>query len=97
MHYISYPDIPAKWTITMYCRQAKVTLKPLEQVTVEERGKEPIVTGLDEADKKYKPGFFRQNRYFIDCVKSGKEFSSPACGMGEALEVMRLIGKIEGK
>lgn len=97
MHYISYPDIPAKWTITMYCKQAKVTLKPLEQLTVEARGKEPVVIGLDDLDKTYKPGFFRQNRYFIDCVKSGKEFSYPACNIDEALEVMKLIGEIEGR
>lgn len=94
-HYFSHPDIPSKWTVILYAHQAKITLRPLELCTIEKRGEPPQEFGLDDLDRKYKPGFFQQNRHFIDCVKSKAPILWPACDIEQAVEVMRLIEKIE--
>ena len=47
-----------------------------------------------EIDKKYKPGFFLQNRYFIDCVISNKQVNFPGSDLNDYYITMLIASKI---
>lgn len=94
--YRSYWDCPGGWQVVLYGDKSKVTLFPLEKGTFSVRNQDDTELSLDKLDKKYKPGFYRQARYFIDCVRNKKPFSYPASDIDDAIKTMELIEKIEG-
>jgi len=93
--YRSYWDCPGGWRVTLYGDKTTVELFPLEKGIVKVRGQEPQVFTLEEIDKKYKPGFYKQARYFVDFVKEKKPFAYPASDIDDAVKTMYLIKKIE--
>ena len=96
-HYISHWGAPGRWTVNLYGRGRRVVIAPLEQaVVVEADGSERSVPP-DEVDAAFKPGLYAQNRYFIDCVKSGARPAHPAADLADAVKTMELIEAISGR
>ena len=50
----------------------------------------------DDLDKRYKAGFFRQDRTFLECVRDGKALTFPACSLDDAVKTMEMIDEIAG-
>ena len=94
--YRSYWDCPGGWEIRLYGDKNKVTIFPLEKGVFSVRNKDDVEIGLNDLDIKYKPGFYRQARYFIDCVKERKEFEYPASDLDDSIKTMELIDQIDG-
>ena len=65
-------------------------------VTFQRRGAEPEIIELDEVDQQYKPGFWRQDQTFLECVRDGKPLPAPACDLDDAVKTMELIDAISG-
>ena len=93
--YRSYWDCPGGWQIFLYGDKSKVTVFPLEKGIYSVRNKEDQEITLDELDIKYKPGFYRQIKYFIDRVENDKSFSYPASDINDTIKTMELISQIE--
>lgn len=66
------------------------------QLTLERRGKEPVLLEFDELDRKYKPGFFRQDSTFVECVRTGTALPFPACDLDDAVRTVQMIDAIAG-
>ena len=66
------------------------------QLVLNQRGKEAAVLEFDEIDRKYKPGFFRQDTTFLDCVRTGAPLPFPACDLDDAVRTMEMIDAISG-
>ncbi len=91
--YRSYWDCPGGWNVVLYGEDSKINIFPLEKGIFSVRNKEDVEINLSELDKKYKPGFYLQMRYFIDCVKEGK--SMAGFDINEAIRTMELAKEIE--
>ena len=67
---------------------------PLEEGRVTRRG--GIVEQLpkDGADLKFKPGFYRQDKYFVDHVKQNEPIERPAANLEDAYHTMQLVDAI---
>lgn len=66
------------------------------KVTFQRRGQEPLILELDEEDRKQKPGFLRQDRTFLECVRTGQPLPFPACDLDDAVKTMEMIDGIAG-
>lgn len=51
---------------------------------------------LDELDRQYKPGFWRQDQTFLRWVLDGGELPFPACSLEDAVGTMEMIDAIVG-
>ena len=60
------------------------------------RGHDAEFIELNEIDRRYKAGFFRQDQTFIDCVHSGKPLPFPACTLDDAVKTMELVDAVAG-
>ncbi|MBI2193610.1 MAG: Gfo/Idh/MocA family oxidoreductase [Planctomycetes bacterium] len=65
-------------------------------ITFERRGHDPIALEADEDDRKYKAGFLKQDRTFLECVRTGLPLPFPACDLEDAARTMALIDMISG-
>jgi len=95
-HYLSNWTSPARWSVTLYGRDRRIALCPLEHATVFESDGRQFDLPVDEVDRIYKPGIYAQARYFIDCVKEGRKPTYPAADLVDAVKTMRLIELIQG-
>ena len=86
-------DSPARWRIGFTVKDRRYTFAPLESCKVLTRGswKEREIEP-DEADLKYKAGFYKQAETFLEVVKSGRnnilfglQSATPAMKLAEAL------------
>lgn len=68
----------------------------MEQVQWWRRGQEARVLELDEEDRRFKPGFWRQDQCFVECVRHGRPLPFPACDLEDALRTMELVDQISG-
>ncbi len=92
-HYISHWNSPGRWSVDLYGVNIRAHIEPLESGTLIMDGEEiPLLPDLD--DLEYKPGFWKQNRYFIDRVQDGGEITRPACSIADALKTMELAERI---
>ena len=93
--YQSVYDNPGNWNITLITKNKKISLNPLEKITITTKEGEQVHE-LSELDTKFKPGFFLQNKYFIDSIiKNREQISQPAVGIKEAVELMEFMKQIE--
>jgi predicted dehydrogenase len=82
-------DAPGRWRVVMTSRGKTYTFAPLESCTVSERGvKTERAIEPDEADRKFKPGFFDQSRAFLELIKTGR--AAGACTLDDARPGMAL-------
>jgi predicted dehydrogenase len=93
-HFISNWTSPGRWEVTAYGFDLRVDLSPLEEGRVTRRG--GIVEQLpkDDADPKFKPGFYRQDKYFVDHVKQNEPIERPAANLEDAYHTMQLVDAI---
>jgi virulence factor len=94
--YIANWMSPGGWSVTLYGMNRRVLLKPLERgVLIDASGAETVLP-VDEADVRYKPGLYAQDRYFLDCVRERRAVSYPAADLADAVKTMELIEAIAG-
>ena len=60
------------------------------------RGREPVTIELDDIDRRYKAGFYRQDETFVECALGGTPLPFPACSLDDAVKTMELIDAISG-
>jgi predicted dehydrogenase len=94
--YISHWTSPGRWSVNLYGKGRRVTLRPLEQGTVIEADGAERALATDQVDELYKPGIYAQDRYFLDCIKNGRRPAYPASDLADALKTMELIEQIQG-
>jgi|TARA_Y100000034_G_scaffold128652_1_gene183676 predicted dehydrogenase len=93
--YQSVYDNPGNWNVTLITKTKKISLNPLEKISITTKDGNQVHE-LSELDTKFKPGFFLQNKYFIESIVKNKEqISQPAVGIEEAVELMEFMQKIE--
>ena len=95
-HYIAHWMSPASWAVTLYGMGRRISLNPLENATLMNSDRSEKVLPADEVDVKFKPGFYGQNRFFLDAVKERRAISYPAADLTDAVKTMRLIEAISG-
>ncbi len=94
-HYISHWNSPGRWTIDLYGDGIRAHFEPLESgLLFTSSSTPPTPIEPDIEDVKFKPGLWRQNRYFIDRVKDKKPIAYPAASIDDAVRTMELIEKI---
>lgn len=95
-HYIAQWPSPGRWSVTLYGMGRRISLVPLETATLVESDRSERLLPVDEVDLKFKPGFYAQNRFFLDCVKEQKKVTYPAADLEDTAKTMRLIDAIYG-
>lgn len=58
------------------------------------RGADAEEIALDDIDRSYKAGFYRQDQTFLRSVMDGVPFPDPACTLDDALKTMEMIDAI---
>jgi predicted dehydrogenase len=92
--YVSHWSAPGRWSVTLYGRNRRVSIAPLERgVVLESDGSERHLDG-DPADAAFKPGLYAQNRYFMDRIRNGGPVQWPASDLRDAVKTMELIEAI---
>jgi predicted dehydrogenase len=93
-HFVSNWTAPGKWEVKLYGFDMRIDLSPLEEGKVTTREGPAFLVPKDDADIKYKPGFYRQDHYFVEHVRSGRAIERPAADLDDALRTMRLLEEI---
>jgi predicted dehydrogenase len=93
-HFISNWTSPGRWQVVLYGFDVRVDLMPLEEGKVTRRDGKESELAKDEMDSKFKPGLYRQDRYFVDHVRTHMRIARPAADLEDALETMRLVEAI---
>ncbi len=60
------------------------------------RGAEPVVLELDEVDRRYKAGFWKQDQTFLQWARNGGQLPFPGCALDDAVKTMELIDAVSG-
>ena len=71
-------------------------LSPLEEAIAMNRSRAPIALPIDDVDRRFKPGFYRQMRTFVEMVRSGAPPPAPAADLADALASMQLAAWLAG-
>jgi len=95
-HYIAHWMSPASWAVTLYGMGRRVSLNPLEKATLIDSDRSEKVLPVDDVDVKFKPGLYRQNRFFLDAVSERCPVTYPAADLADAVKTMELIETISG-
>ena len=67
-----------------------------QRIVIQRRGEEPVTLTFSEIDNQHKPGFYRQDEYFLSCVQQKKSPEFPAVTLGDSVKTMKLIDAITG-
>ena len=89
--YVSNWMAPGSWNVTLYGYGRRVSLNPLERGTITDSGGESRALEPDELDTQFRPGLYRQDRYFLDCVTENRKVTRPAADLADALKTMELV------
>lgn len=92
-HYYAVWDAPDGWSVQLLNDKVKVIIKPLEKLTVKFSGNKEEIVELSKIDTDYKPGFYNQNKSFIDFIDSGNKGN--LVDIDDAFKTMKLISDIE--
>ncbi|TAJ10916.1 MAG: Gfo/Idh/MocA family oxidoreductase [Nitrospirae bacterium] len=95
--YTSHWYAPGRWRVALYADGLCCLIQPLESAKAIYRGgrEEPIP--LSEEDQRFKPGFYDQARYFLECIMAGKAVAHPGCDLPDYLKTVGLIDIINGE
>jgi predicted dehydrogenase len=93
-HFVSNWTSPGRWEVVAYGFDMRVDLSPLEEGRVTRRDGSVEQLPKDEADLKFKPGFYRQDKYFVDHVKQDEPIERPAANLEDAYHTMQLVEAI---
>ncbi len=88
---------PGSPFMVLYGNGLRIEFPSLEKaVAYFENGSSRVIDS-DDIDKKFKAGFFRQAKVFIDALKNGEKEVYPGCSLAESAAVMALIQRIYEK
>jgi len=93
-HFVSNWTSPGRWEVTAYGFDMRVDLSPLEEGRVTRRGGSVEQLPKDDTDLKFKPGFYLQDKYFVDHVKQDEPIEPPAANLEDAYHTMQLVDAI---
>ena len=94
--YVSHWGSAGSWRLTLYGRDVKVVLDPLERGFILDRDGTQRPLDVDPVDDHFKPGFFRQAEAFADVVRTGRPAPPPAADLSDAVMSMELGARIMG-
>jgi predicted dehydrogenase len=94
--YASHWGSAGSWRLTLYGRDVKAVLDPLERGFVLERDGAERPLDIDPVDEEFKPGFLRQAHAFVDVVRTGRPAPPPAADLADAVTSMELGARIMG-
>ena len=80
----------------MYGEGVTTVLSPLEQAVAMDRSRATVALPIDEVDRRFKPGFYRQMKTFVEMVRSGEPARLPAADLADALASMQLAAWLAG-
>lgn len=108
IHFISNWGAPANFSLRFYCREQIIDLSPIERmrvfkgIKIEQPTKEipirryiPKIINEVYTDAKYKPGFYKQAKNFLDTCVLEKNINTIGCSLEDALKVTNLCEKIK--
>ena len=90
--YTSHWYSPGGWVIKLFGEGVTVKFKPLEKGQWIDKDFGVHEISVDEVDKKFKPGFYRQMEAFITMIKTG-ELIWPGVDLNSALKTMEVASK----
>lgn len=90
-HYVSQWYAPGRWTMDFFARDLRIRFHSLENATIQRTGGEEEPLPLDPVDRRYKAGFYRQMKVFVDAVAAQTQPEPPACLLDEAVAVMKVM------
>jgi len=93
-HYVANWTAPGRWEVTLYGFDMRVDYSPLESASVTRRDGSKSDVPKEDVYMKFKPGFYKQDRFFMDRVKDGGRIERPAADLEDALGTMRLVEAI---
>ena len=83
--------------MVLYGNGVRIEFPSLEKAVIHFENGSSRVIDSDDIDKKFKAGFFRQAKVFIDALKNGEKEVYPGCSLAESAAVMALIQRIYEK
>lgn len=84
------------WKLVIYGDGVVATLSPLEKGEVKYMDGSVKPLPISPMDTLFKPGFYEQNRAFIDAVAYGERLAAPASDLRDAVKTMQLIERLGG-
>jgi len=93
-HYVSNWTAPGRWYVILYGLEMRVELMPLEEGNVVRRDDSTTPVPKDDMDVKFKAGFYGQDKYFVDHVRTNTPISLPASNLEDAVKTMKLVEAI---
>ncbi len=87
---------PGKWRLQLDGTGIQAVLEPFERgsLRLEDGRTEPLLR--DPVDVEFKPGFYAQDRAFVEAVGRKEGLSDPASDLADAVQSMRLAEAIAG-
>jgi predicted dehydrogenase len=87
---------PGRWRLQLDGTGVQAVLEPFERGSLrfEDGRVEPLPR--DPVDAEFKPGFYAQDRAFVEAVGNGETLSDPASDLADAVHSMRLAEAVAG-
>lgn len=101
-HYSGQWYAPGRWALDLFAKDLRITFPRMEEAVIHRTGAESVALELDEIDRRFKPGFYRQMEAFLAMVRANAgqsglaKRSRESCLLPEAVEVMRVVEAIAG-
>ncbi|MEX0764804.1 MAG: Gfo/Idh/MocA family oxidoreductase [Nitrosopumilaceae archaeon] len=91
--YISNWKSPGSWSVRLYADDMKIVYDPLEKGTIINKyGKKEINPSAEDVN--FKPGFYNQLSYFMNCVSNSLDFKWPSSNLIDHKNTLALIEEI---
>ena len=90
-HYVSQWYAPGRWTIDFFAQDLRIRFLSLESAFIQRTGGDEKPLPLDAVDQRYKAGFYGQMKTFAEAVAKHTQPKPPACLLGEAVTVMKVM------
>lgn len=84
------------WRLCIYGEGIQATLSPFEKGELRYYDGSTRPIPIDPVDTKFKPGFYRQARAFVQALVYDEPLTAPASDLRDAAKTMRLIEQIGG-
>jgi len=92
--FVAHWQATAGWRLSIYGEGIRAMLQPFERGELEYADGTVQQLPVDSADIEFKPGFYAQDRAFIDAVIHNEPLSPPASNLSDAVKTMQLIEEI---
>ena len=92
--FVAHWQATAGWRLSIYGDGVRAILEPLERGELEYADGTVQQLPVDPVDVEFKPGFYAQDRAFIDAVIHNEPLSPPASDLSDTMKTMELIEQI---